>query len=557
MANSAFPSMVVGGGGGLQYDTLSALKAGSAPADGITCYLKSYSNLRDGGDGIFRWSAASTGTDDGGTVVARNAGGTGRWRREGREKGFNVRWFGARGDGVVDDTAAIQRAVDAGVLNGSPNGYVVYFPSGAYLISSTINLAGTANAYNGQFSIKGEPGGTKINGNFNGYLIRRIQAATTAGPNVIRDFTFTNSNTTSGTSGCVSIGGTIGLYVTSCRFQSSGIMFNTSEINTSAPDDTFSVTVKDCTFIGNGSAAATTATGILTHGQTTVTGCDFTVCNIGMDVSGNGHVITGCRFEVNKTGMRFGIRETGVGWTTGGVTVSGISMEANDIFINIQGLDGASISGVSAQGSVNSPAGQSARGIIVGVSTEYDVVFSNIAIGGTYSVNAIEVQSSFPTFINCYCQNGLTPYNDWVFTGRGLNIHQKQLINCVRPGDKPTGVTLRFDTGLPAVNAQTGTSYTVLHNDEDRLVTFSNANPIAVTLPAPNSTWVTDGITRQFTDNWSAIFSNLGAGVVTITSTASTIDGSATMTLNQHESTTIYSNGTNYFSTGQALRRIP
>jgi hypothetical protein len=46
---------------------------------------------------------------------------------------LNVRSFGAVGDGVTDDTAAIQRAIDARL---GP----VYFPAGTYLFSSTLTL---------------------------------------------------------------------------------------------------------------------------------------------------------------------------------------------------------------------------------------------------------------------------------------------------------------------------------------------------------------------------------------------------------------------------------
>lgn len=57
----------------------------------------------------------------------------------------NVKDFGARGDGVTDDTAAIQRAVTQGNRCGpsqcessTNTPAVVYFPEGTYLISSSI-----------------------------------------------------------------------------------------------------------------------------------------------------------------------------------------------------------------------------------------------------------------------------------------------------------------------------------------------------------------------------------------------------------------------------------
>lgn len=57
----------------------------------------------------------------------------------------NVKDFGARGDGVTDDTSAIQRAVTQGNRCGPSScesstntPAIVYFPEGTYLISSSI-----------------------------------------------------------------------------------------------------------------------------------------------------------------------------------------------------------------------------------------------------------------------------------------------------------------------------------------------------------------------------------------------------------------------------------
>jgi hypothetical protein len=53
---------------------------------------------------------------------------------------FNVRAFGAKGDGVTDDSAAIQAAVDAAMASGGKRGCAVYFPSSSepYMVANTI-----------------------------------------------------------------------------------------------------------------------------------------------------------------------------------------------------------------------------------------------------------------------------------------------------------------------------------------------------------------------------------------------------------------------------------
>jgi hypothetical protein len=61
------------------------------------------------------------------------------WRRHVKDRlGINVKDFGAVGDGVTDDTAAIQAAID---YVGGIGGGVVFFSRGVYLVSSVLNMA--------------------------------------------------------------------------------------------------------------------------------------------------------------------------------------------------------------------------------------------------------------------------------------------------------------------------------------------------------------------------------------------------------------------------------
>jgi len=54
---------------------------------------------------------------------------------------FNVYDYGAVGDGIADDTAAIEAAIAAAAMPvGGQTGAVVYFPTGTYLINKTIVL---------------------------------------------------------------------------------------------------------------------------------------------------------------------------------------------------------------------------------------------------------------------------------------------------------------------------------------------------------------------------------------------------------------------------------
>jgi hypothetical protein len=89
---------------------------------GTMAKLDGYFVALDGGGGEFYFNAQSEAVENGGTVIAPNAGG-GRWLRKYAGR-LNVKWFGAKGDGVSNDTAALQAALDTGLD--------LFFPRGSY-----------------------------------------------------------------------------------------------------------------------------------------------------------------------------------------------------------------------------------------------------------------------------------------------------------------------------------------------------------------------------------------------------------------------------------------
>lgn len=85
---------------------------------------------------------------------------------------------------------------------------------------------------------------------------------------------------------------------------------------------------------------------------------------------------------------------------------------------------------------------------------------------------------------------------------------------------------------LGTPNAQTGTSYTFVAQDTARVTTFNNASPVAVTLP--------NGASQGFGGGTVLTVGNLGAGTVTITCSACTINGVGTFQLTQNQGVDIY-----------------
>jgi hypothetical protein len=100
-----------------------------------------------------------------------------------------------------------------------------------------------------------------------------------------------------------------------------------------------------------------------------------------------------------------------------------------------------------------------------------------------------------------------------------------------------SGTLARSET----INAQIGTTYTVVNGDCGKLLTFSNASGIAVTLPQAGSG-------GNFVSGWSIDVQNIGSGAVTISPTTSTIDGASSIKVLSGQGVRIVSNGTNYFT---------
>jgi hypothetical protein len=95
----------------------------------------------DGGGGTWYWDSSSSAADNIGLVVKPTAHvGNGRWIRIFDGGAVNVMWFGAIGDGVTDDLAAIVAAIAAVPTTGGG----LYFPGRGriYLMSDVATING-------------------------------------------------------------------------------------------------------------------------------------------------------------------------------------------------------------------------------------------------------------------------------------------------------------------------------------------------------------------------------------------------------------------------------
>lgn len=110
-------------------DTIADLRALTSTPDRV--WLSGYHTKNDGafGSNIFRWEPTSTKDDNGGTIVKLDSVATGRYELQ-YDSAVNVKWLGAVGDGVTDDTVAIQNAINSSSA--------VFFPLGSYKVTSQL-----------------------------------------------------------------------------------------------------------------------------------------------------------------------------------------------------------------------------------------------------------------------------------------------------------------------------------------------------------------------------------------------------------------------------------
>lgn len=119
-----------------------------------------------------------------------------------------------------------------------------------------------------------------------------------------------------------------------------------------------------------------------------------------------------------------------------------------------------------------------------------------------------------------------------------------ELYYCVQSGAdrKCTGTQVKTLVNTSAVRATTTTSEALTNSDLGKLVTFSNAGAVAATIAQAGSG-------GNFAAGWIVSLKNLGAGIVTLTATTSTIDGSGSVVrLMPGQGLDLYSDGTNYFT---------
>lgn len=98
-------------------------------------WVEGYYTLNDGGEGMFVFSPTDTTTaDNGGTVIVDAAGQ--RWFRSTQGEAVNIVWFGTKGDGIFDNTTAINNAIATGKSVYMPRPVSQYYITGEITVAT-------------------------------------------------------------------------------------------------------------------------------------------------------------------------------------------------------------------------------------------------------------------------------------------------------------------------------------------------------------------------------------------------------------------------------------
>lgn len=362
----------------------------------------------------------------------------------------NVKDFHAAGDGITDDTTAIQNAI-----NWTTNDQrgTIYFPRGTYKVSGAINLpVGNGNV---SFCLTGEGDASVITGNVNGFILNRTDPlyAFFTQTIVIEKLKVANTRTSAGT-GAILLGTTQFTAVRDCTISGVfGLIFNENAYGstptmTAFPNSSsFPFQVMNCKIVPISGSIIAGSCGIATGNNSAMVNVDISGFDRGIACVGTapnsivGGRIANCNYGVFAGGDQFG---NGYG---SHVPLRGVRLVNNNIAgIHVSGCivaAGVLVSGNGGQyGIYFSGGGGTAQSVLLGCDAS-----------GSYSDAAIIMDDApaqaggggnkLNTFIGCSASN----------SGAGVawnmpdNAAGAKFIACNNPAPLVAFTTLPVTTG--------------------------------------------------------------------------------------------------------------
>lgn len=285
----------------------------------------------------------------------------------------SVKDFGAVGDGIADDTAAIQAAIDASGRGPGALGARCYLPSGTYRVTAPILLPDR------RLHVFGDGGASLIVGDVADYLLKRVSARAVEGPLIVEKLAIENRNLDATRAGCVKWHGFVVGVLRDLR------LVGVNGVD--ASENTFTSTIENCSIRRARKPTVGTSIGVMVVGHANILHSDIVGFDEGVRASGTGLNMNGCRIEVNGVGLHLGLTRTGKRLQLARSAITALSLEANDVAIWIEAMSSTLLSGITFQGSTNAPSGQSQVGLRVGAVN--GSVLSAISSFGSFSSAAI------------------------------------------------------------------------------------------------------------------------------------------------------------------------
>lgn len=426
----------------------------------------------------------------------------------------NVKDFGAKGDGVTDDWAAIMAAFNWTV---SGNRGTIFFPPGIYVVSQAIDFS----IPNINVAFVGVPGAT-VTVNFSDYVFKRGPdgAAGTAGVHIIENLTIINTNATGG---AIRMGQCVGAAIRNCVI-TANLGINTSVADGSTDQSSLSVSIENCTLSPGANPSGSIGLMLLANGP--VIGCHVKGYAIGVETWGpeGATNILGCTFELCGIGYKPGVTPTGAS-TSSGITLSGC------LFKNCGTAIGGSVanacfSGIRIEGDTGTIAGDPQYGINISAGV---CVFAGVVVTGKFQQYGISLAAdanarSKSTFFGVQVTNSVGLGNWNVGSPAG-----SQFIGCNYAPVATVATLPAFQIAINTLSWSGGTTRASLFFNISNFTGLMTITVEGATPSGYNGTF-TSGVTWPVTSaSWSGTPG--GSGTATITVTGLTVNGSVTLTV--------------------------
>ena len=286
----------------------------------------------------------------------------------------NVKDFGAIGDGVTDDWAAIMAAVN---WTTSSNRGLIYFPPGTYSVSQPIDFLTGGTTEIANIIFRGEIGLSSIVGNFSDYVFKRATTNTAGdgGVHTVEGLSVVNNNATGGG---IRIGFCVGAAVRDC-IVTANLGINTASDDVTAGVSSQELSIENCTLSPGSNPSG--SLGIMSVSDGPIVNCNivgFSKGIIGWGQQGCQNII-GCHIELCGIGVDDGVRPDGS--AAGGTSMRISGCHFKNCGTAIAGGGSMRIVGVYIEGATGTIAGNPQYGINGNFGS---CLFGGVTVTGTF-----------------------------------------------------------------------------------------------------------------------------------------------------------------------------